>query len=266
MGNRLLRGFLACTAALGVGAANAAVITSTQFNTDRYEANSAPGFGSAVERSTLLWNVQLTSPDPCSSVGVQLSRPGSGPFTMGFDGSPIFSVCNFSINSTSPYNPLALVGNPWTATATDSTGSTSALFPTLADPELLPFIGNITVSGAGLTPTVSWTLPDLTGFDADDIQFRVIRATGGQILNQALSLSTTSFTVPTGVLLDGESYFFRLILRDFTSDGLLENRSNAFSSMVTVNAVSEPGTMGLLGLGLASLLFARSRKRRTASS
>ena len=243
--------------ALAVQAAGAAVISTIQFATDRF----APNTVGVTAGDRLLWSLDLTSPDPCSAVSVKLSRGASGPFTMVLDSSPIFSSCNFSINSSVPFNPAAITGGPWTATATDSTGTTTALFPLIADPELLPFVTNIAPSDTGLTPTVNWTLPDLTGYDVDQIQFRVTRPGFGQILNQVLPASATSFAIPNGLLQDGQTYFFRVILRDLESTGL-ENRSNSYSNLVTVHAVPEPGVVALLGLSLAGLATARRRRRR----
>jgi hypothetical protein len=64
--------------------------------------------------------------------------------------------------------------------------------------------------------------------------------------------------MPGGVLKADRSYFYRIILEDVES-GLLENRSSAFSA--TAFRVPEPGTLTLLGLGLAGLAATRRRKQ-----
>lgn len=246
---------------LGVGAAvNAApIVTDVSFLTDHMAPNSAPGFATPTVTNRTQWNVTLISSDPPSSVSVLASHPSFSTFNLFFNSSPIFSNYLFSRNSVqfSEAGLLAFAGNPvpWSYTAIDSTGSTAGLFPLIAEPVLLPFAFNVEASDGSATPTISWLLPDLSSYDVDRIRLRAIdAASGSQIFQTALSSSATSFTLPTGVLQSGHSYYYRVMLEDL-EDGILENRSNAFTSVAT--AVPEPGTLSILLLVIAGIAAAR---------
>jgi hypothetical protein len=128
------------------------------------------------------------------------------------------------------------------------------LIPPNANPQLLPFVTDITVSDTSSTPTVSWTLPDLTGFDVDQARFRIIDAnTEVHFFNQLLPTATTSFNVPAQLLVPGGSYIYAVVLQDEEIDGF-ENSSTAFSG---VTRVPEPGILTLLLAALASIGGAR---------
>lgn len=249
--------------AMAVGTAvNAApIVTAVSFLTDRYAPNSVPGFERSTVTNQTQWNVQLISTDPSSLVTVLASHPSFSTFSLFFSGEPIFSNYLFSRNSVffSPAGLLAFAGNPvpWSYTATDSTGPTTAPFPLIADPELLPFAFNIQASDHSATPTISWMLPDLSAFDVDRLRLRAIDAAdGSQIFQTSLSSSATSFTLPSGALQSGHSYYYRVMIEDL-EDGLMENRSNAFSAVAT--SVPEPGTIALVAFALSGVGFFRRR-------
>lgn len=250
--------------ALSTGAYSAPVVTFLGFYTDRYAPNSVPNFATAVTGNHTQWDVQLISSDPANVVSVIATRPGGVQFNLFFQGSPIFSDYLFSRRSV-PFTEQGLLAfaassPPWGFVATDTSGSTSGFFPTIQDPELLPFAFDVEASDHGTTPTISWSLPNLSGFDVDRIRLRAIdAANGSQIFQTNLAADATSFTLPAGVLLGGHSYYYRVILEDL-NNGLLENRSNAFSAVATT--VPEPGSLGLLVLALLAIGIAIRRRQR----
>ena len=109
----------------------------------------------------------------------------------------------------------------------------------------MPFANNVTIGGAGTTPTVSWTVP--AGTNVDFVRVGIfddqgpLPASGRKpfIFNgPALPPSATSFTVPAGVLEAGHRYVVRVELAETFGHVLngnvqfLRNRSSAFFSLV----------------------------------
>ena len=105
------------------------------------------------------------------------------------------------------------------------------LAPAIANPQLLPFVQNLQVVGTGPTPTVTWSLPDLTGFDVELLRFRVYNdVTNDVLFNLALpSLATTAFTIPDGLLFPGVPYAFSVSVEDGEPSTSTENVSTAFT-------------------------------------
>ena len=245
--------------ALSFGAHATPITTFVGYYTDRYAPNSVPNFASAIVGNHVQWDVQLISSDPANAINVIATRPGGIQFNLFFQGSPIFSNYLFSRRSV-PFSEQGLLAfaassPPWGFVATDMSGSVSGFFPTISDPELLPFAFNVQASDDSATPTIAWSLPNLSEFDVDRIRLRAIDAASGQQIFQTnLAAEATSFKLPSGVLVAGHSYFYRVILEDL-NNGLLENRSNAFSAAATTVTIPEPGTPGLITITLlASML------------
>jgi hypothetical protein len=114
----------------------------------------------------------------------------------------------------------AVTGVGWSITATDGTGSSApSVTAPISNPVVLPFVADISVSDASTTPTVSWTLPDLTTYSVDSVFVRIIDAnTENQLFFQAElggSPLATSLEVPDGILQPGQTYIYRVSLVDF---------------------------------------------------
>lgn len=171
------------------------------------------------------------------------------------------------------FDPL-LTGS-WTLTAKDGTGtSLQVTTNAIPNPEVIPLVGNLQASGALLTPHLNWALPGLTGLGVTRISVRVrdldqitVGGVSDTIFGSAFfSPTTTSFDIPSGVLVLGEHYAFEVLLDNIvtpaTGAPFLQNRSETFSGAYST---PEPPTPLLLVAGLSGLAGAlRRRHRRSA--
>jgi len=157
-----------------------------------------------------------------------------------------FTAFPTQFRSLQPFDPT-LTGGWWITALNGADGAGPILAAPIATPQLVPLATNLQIVGSGATPTVTWSLPDLTGINVSVLRFRVHDdATDDTLLGISLPVSTTSFAIPVGLLAPGVSYIFQVNL-----DGG-ENVSSAFTQ--TPYVVPEPGTAVLFGLGLAGLV------------
>src|SRR5712691_1827279 len=144
-----------------------------------------------------------------------------------------------------PYN-AGLTGS-WSLTGTLGPDTATATTPAPGGVASMPFANNVTISGTGLTPTISWTNPPAATIDRigiaifDDEQPAnprkpIIFETG--LSSPGLSGTATSFTVPAGVLQNGHRYVARVELVETYGHALngggelTRSRSNGFFSLV----------------------------------
>jgi hypothetical protein len=228
---------------------------------DSFTAHRASGLSSLPAGDFVQIYVGIdaaSTPDPLSTLSVVATRgPLSVPLNHFPQWDPIFGRGNYVADT-----PFADPDGSWSITATDSTGTSApVLIRANANPQLLPFVTGITVSDTSTTPTVTWTLPDLTGFDVDRASFRIIDAnTEVQLFTDSFPTATTSFNVPAPFLVQGRSYIYAVVLQDLDIDGSFENSSTVFSG---VTRVPEPAILMLMlaalaGIGGARLLPARA--------
>jgi hypothetical protein len=93
----------------------------------------------------------------------------------------------------------------WNLTFQNGPNAAPAVTPTLGAPAATPapFPTNVTISGSGFTPTLSWTVP--VGFTPDAVRVNVFDKTAPNLANgqkdvvhsQALAGMATSFVVPS---------------------------------------------------------------------
>jgi hypothetical protein len=116
-----------------------------------------------------------------------------------------FPCVQLAINSgfcvrTSPYNTTRL--DPWTLRFTNGSDSLTVTGPSLVGSDrFMPFPASVTLSGSGLTPTISWTLPSGYAPDAIDVVIYdkgkiLANGTADQIHRAILLANTSSYTIP----------------------------------------------------------------------
>jgi hypothetical protein len=117
----------------------------------------------------------------------------------------------------------------WEIVPTDSTGTgPSAFTDSLAEPELIPFVESITPRGSPVGASVEWTLPDLTDFDVEFVQVRIVQVMPrSEVFFTDFPFPVTSFEPPQGILQYGVEYVYNIELHDV--EGSTENRSVAQS-------------------------------------
>lgn len=268
-----LRGLLAILAALSLGAAVPAEATPTLsgfFNVHDHVGPNSVGSGVGERLNFGVGSVVPAGPDTTASA-VQ------APHNLALFRIPV-SLLPGLYNRTLACSPCPT--GSWAISATDgigpaAVGSTNSI----PDPQLLPLVLDLHVDGSTLTPTVHWTLPDLSGFDVDNIRVRIWHddvdvgvflgaaqvATINDLFFQSglLPPDTTQYTVPEGVLEKHRPYIFEVLLQDTeTIQGITftENRSRTFTQV----PFEVPGPASLIALGAGVLLVTAVRRRSSA--
>lgn len=144
----------------------------------------------------------------------------------------------------------------------------SVTTPTLGNVGAMPFVASMTISGAGLTPTISWTLPSSTPDGIDQMRIRVqdvshpvtVESRNGtptsfqqsDLIWQSPVLGSTSFTLPSGVLQYGTSYSISIDLAHTRSvgafAGTIDARSSSFFDFTPINPATLPGNVSNIAL------------------
>src|SRR5262249_49603818 len=111
----------------------------------------------------------------------------------------------------------------WSLTFTNGVNIATATTPTL-DPTALtlgpvPFPQDVTIKGTGVTPTLSWTVPN--GFTPDAVRIQVYdknltnqRGQDVVVFSIPLGGNQTSFTIPSGILSQNTPYVLNVQLID----------------------------------------------------
>lgn len=136
--------------------------------------------------------------------------------------------------------------------------------PTLGDAGAMPFVQSMSINGAGLTPTISWTLPASTPNGIDQMRIRVqdvshpvtVEARYGaatsfqqsDLIWQSPALGSTSFTLPAGVLSFGTSYAISIDLSHTRADGTVASRSSSYFDFTPINPATLPGNVSNIAL------------------
>lgn len=156
--------------------------------------------------------------------------------------------------------------NPWTlvvsSTSNFAAGTNTVVnTPAVGNVDLMPFVKQMSASGSGTTPTISWLLPT-SGPLVDSVRLRVFDQSNpitvvsrdstnprsfsqaDLIFEQVLSGSTTSFTLPNSWILPGgqtrslafnSQYTIDISLEHFRADGTPDSRSSSYFDFTPLN-------------------------------
>jgi hypothetical protein len=179
---------------------------------------------------------------------------------------PIIGGAEFTRFITITTSQFSNVAGTYTYTVTDTSAlSTTSTSHNLDKFEVIPLPIKLTFSDQSTTPVFTFTDPDpspnVSGVNRK-YEVLIFDDTKTNIFESAV-LTTTTFTVPSGILEPGKTYYFRAQSmdfdpNDFDGSGLhsnLENRAIEYAIFQT--AVPEPTTMLLFGLGLVGIAGVR---------
>lgn len=174
--------------------------------------------------------------------GAMISPYGTGTTATATQGETIYAL-NFSPSQLFPseYNKVipfdGTLTGAWSINAMRGEESVTVMTTAILNPQLLPFVENLQVIGSGPAPTVSWTLPDFTGFDVDALRVRVYDDVTNTMVfrSSTLATTTTEYTIPEPLLLPGGRYVFAVDIDDFEG-GWVENRSRTHTQTPYVTA------------------------------
>jgi hypothetical protein len=193
------------------------------------------------------------------SAGMQLGAVAATGFVdANANCGPLAVNSNFCSGSTG-YNANRLA--PWQIHFTNGGGETTTVTgPSLQGAGQIAFPTSVTMSGTGLTPTISWKLPAGTAPDAFRVQIYDklaprLNGNADVIYTSSLDPSATSFTFPGTIgLSNAGSYAINLQLIEtrghvaFTGNSSIFSRSTSFFDFTPLTG-SIPGDVALPTIG-----------------
>lgn len=131
--------------------------------------------------------------------------------------------------------------------------------PVVGNVGLKPFVSSMTVSGAGLTPTLSWSLPSVNdlqaaGVSVDETRVFIVDNTPGYRVTSTSRSPTVvrsfqqgdlisrdlvvgnSYQIPSGLLQFGHQYSIGIVLADTRVGGTTQSRSVSYFDFTPLNS------------------------------
>ncbi len=201
------------------------------------------------------------------------SFPFTNPSNMNINAVfPIIGGAEFSRFFTIDTSQFLDVEGTYLYTVTDTGGSTTtSTSHNLNHPEVIPLPTSLTFSDNSTTPVFTFTDPDPTpNVSGVNRKYQVLifddTPTHTNIYQSDVG-TTTTFTIPSGVLEQAKTYYFRAQSfdfdpADFDASGLHSNAENRAIEYATLQTVPEPTTMLLVGSGLVGLFGLRRKLRK----
>lgn len=273
----LINAFVLAAAAHGAGAAT--IVAENPYN---FRDNNFGLLAGMPARDIIVFGMFSVSPDAPGTTATFFQRDTlanvdvTGPLP-----AQDYTFNPWVFEDVVPYSPG--LGGAWTFEFRN--GADVAVRETypLGDVPLMPLAENVTIVGAGATPTVQWNLPALpAGTEVDWASVFVLErlsATTFDILHLSdnLPVSQTSYAIPANLvnpafgsamtdlsLVDGKTYIVAVALVDGDEFGRIRTRS-LYGIDYTTAPIPEPATNALMLVGVAGVVGAvRARRRRGA--
>ncbi|MBI3349345.1 MAG: PEP-CTERM sorting domain-containing protein [Burkholderiales bacterium] len=272
-----MKTLLATALALGASA-HAMSATPTVANVFNLRVNNSANSGNRATGDIIVWGANGVAPPA--------GEPGA--YVYGFSGTcPVGKTCDgfttdpdwvkqrlFERDMTGlphqyfasrPYDPT-LTGSWRIYLSSSESFNPNAVYqtPELGSVAAMPFVSSMTVSGSGLTPSVSWTLPASAPSSIDQMRVRVFDnshpvtvesrygATSSFLqadqLFQSAPLASTSYTLPAGLLSYGTHYSISIDLNHVRADGSHASRSASYFDFTPINPATLPAGVGNIAL------------------
>jgi len=142
------------------------------------------------------------------------------------------------------------------STSSNYSNPTVLQTPSLGNVGAMPFVSSMTVSGSGLTPSVTWALPGASPETIDQMRVRVfddshmvtVESRNGPAssflqanqIYQSAPLAGASFTLPTGLLNYGTHYSIAIDLNHLRPDGSPVSRSTSYFDFTPIDPATLP--------------------------
>lgn len=264
--------------AMALWAASATAATPTGTTLFDLRVNNSANSGNRATGDIIVWGVNGVAPP--------VDNPGA--YVYGTSGTcPVGKICDsFSTDpdwvkqrlferdmtglphqyfASRPYDP-ALTGSWRIYLSTSSNFNPNTVYqtPGLGNVGAMPFVASMTVSGSGLTPSVSWTLPAAPAESIDQMRVRVFdnshpvtvesrNGTPSSFLQadqlfQSPALGSASYTVPAGLLSYGTHYSIAIDLNHLRADGSTASRSTSYFDFTPINPATLPAGVGNIAL------------------
>lgn len=275
-----MKPFIATALALWVTAGVAATTAATPTGVSLFDlrVNNSANSGNRATGDIIVWGVN----------GVAPPADAPGAYVYGMSGTcPVGKTCDsFSTDpdwvkqrlferdmtglphqyfASRPYDPL-LTGSWRIYLSTVESFSTNTAYstPGLGAVAAMPFVSSMTVSGSGLTPSVSWTLPASPPASIDQMRVRVFDVSHpvtvesrygaptsflqADQLFQSTPLASASYTVPAGLLSYGTHYSIAIDLNHLRADGSPVSRSTSYFDFTPIDPATLPAGVGDIAL------------------
>jgi PEP-CTERM motif len=234
---RVLAGalFMAFLISTDATSASAQISISDSFNfSDTYGVNpvgnGAPIGSTGFYQGGTYDSVGADSVTPSAATTVTATQ-GVVTYSLNFIGGPGTALPD-QFYANLPLDP-SLTGS-WTLTATNPSEPIGAVVqtPTLNVLNTPPPVTGVTLSGDGLAPTVTWSVPSSSSATTETV-FVFQAGVPAHVFGSAnLAAGTSSYTLPTGVLTAGDLYSIA-VQEDVRPNGVtgdLESRSRSFTA------------------------------------